>query len=232
MLIAEFAYNNTKNANTGHTPFELNCNYPPKVSYKEDIEPCLRSHSANKLAADVKKLIEVCCQNLLHIQELQKTAHDKRVKSQSYAPGEKVWLNSIYIQIKRNKKLEYMFFGPFRVLHPIGKQAYKLELPTKWKIYNIFHISLLEYDTTRKGRVDNKALLEPEKELEFEAKDNKKYEVETIINSVVYNQQANHDQMPGLYYLVLWKDYPEEEITWVVKGGSIYNSASPLGCSA
>ncbi len=69
---------------------------------------------------------------------------------------------------------------------------------------------MLEQDITRKGRVD-KALPEPEKE--FEAGDNKEYEVEAIIDSTVYGQQAN-DQIPGLYYLVLWKGYPEEENTW------------------
>ncbi len=71
-------------------------------------------------------------------------------------------------------------------------------------------MSLLEQDTIKKGRVD-KAL--PELEKEFEAGNNKEYEVEAIIDSAVYGQQAN-DQMPGLYYLVLWKGYPEEENTW------------------
>ena len=56
----------------------------------------------------------------------------------------------------------------------------------KWKIHNIFHVSLLEQDTTRKGQVDNKALLQPEKE--FEAGDDKKYEVEIIIDSAIYGQ--------------------------------------------
>ncbi len=64
-----------------------------------------------------------------------------------------------------------------------------------------------------KRRVDSKALPEPEKELEFGAGDNKEYEIKAIIDSAVYNQQAN-DQMPGLYYLILWKGYPEEENTW------------------
>ncbi len=72
-------------------------------------------------------------------------------------------------------------------------------------------MSPLEQDTTKKEQVDSKALSEPEKE--FEARDNKEYEVEAIINSAVYNQQANNSQMPGLYYLVLWKGYPEEENT-------------------
>ncbi len=73
---------------------------------------------------------------------------------------------------------------------------YKLELPTKWKIYDIFHMSLLEQDITRRGQVD-KALPESEKDLEFEAEGDKEYEVKVIINSEVYRQQAN-DQMPGL----------------------------------
>ena len=60
-------------------------------------------------------------------------------------------------------------------------------------------MSLQEQDITRKGQVD-KTLPEPKKE--FEVKDNKKYEVEAIIHSAMYGQQAN-DQMPGLYYLVL-----------------------------
>ncbi len=152
--IAEFAYNNVKNASTGHNPFEVNCSYHPRASFKEDVDPRSRSHSANELAKELRELMEVCCQDLLHAQELLKKAHNKGVKSRSNAPSEKVWLNSKYIKTKRNKKLESKFFWPFRVLHIIGKQAYKLELPTKWKIYNIFHVSLLEQDTMRKGRVD------------------------------------------------------------------------------
>ncbi len=74
-------------------------------------------------------------------------------------------------------------------------------------------MSLLEQDTIKKRRV-NKALPEPEKNIKFEAEDNMKYKVKAIINRVVYGQQANSNQMPGLYYLVLWKGYPEEENTW------------------
>ncbi len=95
--MAEFAYNNAKNASTGHTSFKLNCGYYPKVFFEEDVDPHSRSHSTNELAEELRELMEVCCQNLFHIQELQKKAHDKAVKSHSYAPGEKLWLNSKYI---------------------------------------------------------------------------------------------------------------------------------------
>ncbi len=48
--MAEFAYNNAKNASTGHTPFELNYGYHPRVSFEEDVDLHSRSRSANELA--------------------------------------------------------------------------------------------------------------------------------------------------------------------------------------
>ena len=185
--MAEFAYNNAKNASTSHTPFELNCSYYPKVSFEEDIDLYSKSCYANKQVEELRELIEVCYKNLVHTQELQKRAHDKRVKNQSYALRKKVWLNSKYIKTKQNKKLENKFFGPFQVLHAVEKQVYKLELSTKWKIHNIFYVSLLKQDTTRKGQVD-KALSESKKELEFEAEGKKNYEVKAIIDSMIYDQ--------------------------------------------
>ena len=117
----------------------------------------------------------ICQQNLHHAQELQKRAHNKEVKPQSYALGDKVWLSSKHLRIKRNRKLEAKFLGPFRVLHPVGKQAYKLELPKKWRIHNVFYVSLLEQDTTKRGQVNDTQL-----NFEFEAGDNKEYEVDGI----------------------------------------------------
>ncbi len=68
--MAEFAYNNAKNASTSHTPFELNRGYHPRVSFEEDVDPHSRSRSANKLVEELRELMEVCCQNLLYAQEL------------------------------------------------------------------------------------------------------------------------------------------------------------------
>ena len=193
MSIAEFAYNNAKNANIGYTSFELNCSYYLKISFKEDVDPRLRSCSVNKLVEELRELMKVCCQNLFHAQELQKRPHDKGVKNHSYALSEKVWLNSKYIKMKRNKKLESKFFGPFQFFYVVRKQAYKLELLIKWKIHNVFHISLLEQDITKKEQVDNKALPEPEKDLKFGARGDKDYEIKAIINSTMYGQQANNN---------------------------------------
>ena len=112
--------------------------------YKEDVNPRSQSKLPDELSAELRELMIVCQENLHHAQELQKQAYNKGVRPWSYALGEKVWLNSKYIKTKRNRKLEAKFFGPFRVLYPVGKQAYKLEFPKKWTIYDVFHVSLME----------------------------------------------------------------------------------------
>ena len=76
----KFAYNNTKNASTSHTIFKLNCDFYPQVSFKDDINPCFKSCSAGKLAKELRELIDIWQQNLLHAQKLQKRINDKGVK--------------------------------------------------------------------------------------------------------------------------------------------------------
>ena len=216
--MAKFAYNSTKNANTGHTPFELNYDFHPRVFFEDDVNSCFRSRSANKLAKELRELMDICQQNLLHAQKVQKRAHNKSVNPQSYAPREKVWLNTKYIKIKQHQKLEAKFFCPFQILHPVRKQTYKLDLPTKWKIHDVFHVSLLEQNTTRKGQMNE---LFPKPEPEFDAGNNKKYEVEAIIDSAVYAKKAKK-HLSGLYYLVLRKGYPEEESTCELSSAVIH----------
>lgn len=48
---------------------------------------------------------------------------------------------------------------------------------------------------------------------EFETDDNKKYKMEVIQASTVYIKEADR-YLPGLYYLVVWKCYPEEKNIW------------------
>ena len=90
LLIAEFAYNNAKNASTGYTPFELNCRYYPQVSYKKDLDPHSYLKTVEKLSSELQNLMAACQQNLHHAQKLQKQAYNKSVKPWSYAPGNKV----------------------------------------------------------------------------------------------------------------------------------------------
>ena len=114
-------------------------------------------------------------------------------------------MNNKYLKTKGNRKLEAKFFGLFRVLHLIGKQAYKLKLSRKWGIYDVFHVSLLQQDTTRKERVDKNVT-----ELDFEVNNSKEYKVEAIWESAIYAKKLE-GHLIGFYYLIAWKDYPKEK---------------------
>lgn len=87
------------------------------------------------------------------------------------------------------------------------KQAYKFELPKKWRIYNVFYVSLLDKNTSRKRWVDKNMT-------EFEAGGNEEeYKVEGIWNSVVYEKELAADHLLGIYYLISWEGYPKKENT-------------------
>ena len=82
------------------------------------------------------------------------------------------------------------------MLHPVGKQVYKLELPKKWRIHDVFHMSLLEKDRITKRRVD-------ENVTELDAGDKSgEYKGEAIRDSAVSVRESKSIHLPCLYYLV------------------------------
>lgn len=42
LFLAEFFDKKAKNTSTSHTPFELNCNYYPRIFFQEKINPCFQ----------------------------------------------------------------------------------------------------------------------------------------------------------------------------------------------
>ena len=132
------------------------------------------------------------------------------MKLWSYVSSKKFLLNSKYIKTKHNQKLKTKFFGPFLVLHLVGKHAYKLEFLKKWRIHYVFHMSLFEQNITRKEPVDDENV----EELDAGNKREGEYKLEAIRNSAVYARESKWGHLPSLYYLVFWKGYPKEENTW------------------
>ena len=72
----------------------------------------------------------------------------------------------------------------------------------------MFHIWLLEKNTTKKGRVSEEV-----PKLDVGNKGSEKYKVEAIWDNAVYARESK-SHLPGLYYLVAWKDYSKKENTW------------------
>ena len=67
---------------------------------------------------------------------------------------EEVWLDASHLKIPHQKaKLTPKHLGPFKIIKEISPVAYHLTLPINWRIYDIFHTSLLTpyHETTTHG---------------------------------------------------------------------------------
>jgi len=104
-----------------------------------------------------------------------------------------------------SKKLDHKNHGLFEIEEIISPLAVRLTLPRKWKIHNVFHMSLLEpYRTS-----EHRAPLDPSKVLR-EADDieqSEEYDVDEVMTSVECGRGNNK----RILYLVKWLDYPERK---------------------
>ena len=80
-------------------------------------------------------------------QQLAKEIINKQAKGPLqpvFRKGEKVWLKGKNLTLPYvTAKLAPKHFGPFMIIKEISPVAYQLELPTRWKIHDMFHASLL-----------------------------------------------------------------------------------------
>ena len=91
--------------------------------------------------------------------------------------------------------------GPFKIVEVLSPLTYQLELPSSWKIHDIFHATLLkpyqETETYGENYPRPPPILEEGEEL---------YEVEAILN---HRKQGQTYQ-----FLVKWSGYPVSKASW------------------
>ena len=130
---------------------------------------------------------------------MELSANRRRRPAPNLVRGQKVWLLRRHISTRRpSSKLDVRRLGPYPIIGPIGKFAYKLMLPSSMKIHPVFHVSLLELQVanTFLGRVVPPPLPTKVDGLP-------EFEVDKILDSKFWHRR--------LYYLVDWVDYNDSE---------------------
>jgi hypothetical protein len=136
---------------------------------------------------------------------VQKKYYDAQHEPIEFRTGDFVLLSSKNLNIKRPKRsLWPKYVGPFEILEPCGKQAYRLKLPSTWQIHDVINVSRLE-----KWRSDShpyeRLVIIPD-EVEFENR--QEYEVECVLD---YEKDAEG----VLHYKVKWAGFGNpEDNTW------------------
>lgn len=203
LALAELTYNNSKHSTTGVSPFYACYGFHPTMNlYAGDSVPEGEAPAARERVETIRRERQSLESRWQNAVESQKRFHDKRTLNIKFKINDMVMLRAKNIKQQRpSKKLSDRYLGPFPVIGIKGthQQAYKLRLSPSFKIYNVFHVSLLEPWHKRAG-----AVLEPPPNIGIEGYD--EYEVKSV--------QNHRDQKLGREYLVCWKGYSPSENTW------------------
>ena len=202
---AEFAYNNSTTMGNGMSPFYANYGFHPAAMDPPITEPL--NPASEVYAHWMITVHDESQKGLEEAQERMRWYTDPTWKElPAYQVGDLVMLSGRKIKTRRpSKKLDHKNHGPFQIEKMVSPLAIRLTLPRKWKIHNVFHVSLLEpYRTS-----EHRAPPEPSKVLR-EADDIEQSE-EYDVEEVMYSVERGHGNNKRIIYLVKWLDYPEHK---------------------
>ncbi len=138
------------------------------------------------------------------IRVLNKVADQKGPPPSQFQIGEQVWLDVSHLRLPHQKaKLTPKHLVPFEITQEVSPVAYHLELPTNWRIHDVFHASLLMPYHETHAHGPNFTCPPPDL---INGED--EYEVEWIVAHRQFGQSKK------LQYLIKWKGYPESNNTW------------------
>jgi Integrase zinc binding domain/Chromo (CHRromatin Organisation MOdifier) domain/Integrase core domain len=203
LALLEFATNNATQKATGYSPFFVCNGRHPRT-------PNTVTSSSTKEAQaweeTIKDTQEVVREKLAISKYEMKKAYDKHRKDEAFSEGEKVMLSTKNLHFRGgSKKLAPRFIGPFIIEKKISDVSYRLSLPPEMRIFPVFHISLLKrFEGTDTSQA-------PDIPSEFLAIDDP-YEWE--VDELLDKKTEEEDGKKRTYYLVKWKDFPQEEATW------------------
>jgi hypothetical protein len=142
---AEFAINKAWHATTNTTPFRLQYGFDPRTPLMNGWTPS-KVMRVNDWADRISRGLTEAKQALAAAKERQNKYADVRRRPLTLTPGQKVLLSTKHLNLKSRGSVKLLpkWVGPFTVTHKINEVAFRLALPTGYKIHDICHVSVLK----------------------------------------------------------------------------------------
>jgi len=135
---------------------------------------------------------------------MKRYADRKRTEAPVFKKDQLVMLDARNIKTKRpSRKLDRKLLGPFKVSKVVSPTAVKLALPSRWRIHDTFHVSLIEpYRTGLQDAPNPQDILDQMGDVYP-----KDFVVEEVLDSSLFGSDVK--------YLVKWEGYPrKKDWTW------------------
>jgi hypothetical protein len=215
LAAAEFAYNNSKQASTGASPFYLTSGQNP-LTPASLLQPSVTDsnvQSTDEFLEHLSTSMKIASENLNEAQQRQARYADTKRREQSFQVGDKVLLStkniSLDTQARRpSKKLQPRFIGPYEVIDIISPVTYKLQLPANLSIHPVFHVSLLKAYQDNPQEFEEQIRKPPAPVLTSDGQE--EFEVEKILDKRIHRRGRGST----VEYLIKWKGYADYDATW------------------
>jgi hypothetical protein len=205
----EFNINNNVNLSTGLSPMQfltglnapniLDTAIPGQVSDRRAIEWTDERSTLRQQARD----------SLLFAQTKMSIYYDRKHQPVILKAGDKAYIklaNGIepgYKIANSSGKLYQLRVGPFQIIEPVGRLAYRLKLPSTWRIHPVISIAHLQ-----PHRDDPYGREEPPPPPDLDVEGEEVFEVEAILAKRYNKRRKRHE------WRIKWKGYGIEQTTW------------------
>jgi hypothetical protein len=208
--VLEFAYNDTVQASTGHTPFFLNIGAHPRRPTVSLARGAEKVPAVLDLLGNMRTALEEAKRNINKAQARQKAGADAHRSDASFAVGEQVWLEASQLNVPTasgaGQRLGPKFYGPFEIKKVLSDVTVELKLPYSFRRkHPVFHVSKLrKWVSGEGGEFSNRAppdpppALDPEQDL---------WEIDELLDKRWQNNRVE--------VLVRWTGNNRSEDRWV-----------------
>jgi len=207
LAVTEIAINNFEQSSTKESPYYLNygrqIKLPNQVNLPETSMP-----SVEKFVKRISEIMMQASETMKSAQDKQKEQADKnRRETPNWEVGDLVFVSTE--NFKRFNKLKEKFIGPFKIIEKLSNVSYRIELPVKYQVHNVFHSSLLRSSYENDSEMfPNRTVInvQPPAVKSVNNDEEDEWEIEKLIDR---RRKKNR-----IEYLVRWKGWSSEYDEW------------------